>query len=184
MDNRSTLTSWSDSRWPDYAPDEILPRLFQGGTEDECVIGCPTPTDHYDLLERHGRAAYPYDLVVTLYADAQPAPWGVREMRFGFPDGPLGNSDARHAVDLARMAHRAWRSGDQVLIRCQAGVNRSGLVTALVLMLDGYDPTKAIDLLRRRRSPVVLSNRDFVAWLMTEAPRLIGEFNNPSDQAA
>ena len=51
---------------------------------------------------------YPFDVVVTLYADAQPAPWGVREYRFGFPDGPISHDDALEAIDLARHAHRAW----------------------------------------------------------------------------
>jgi hypothetical protein len=60
--------------------------------------------------------------------------------------------------------------GERVLIRCQAGVNRSGLVTALVLMLDGYSAREAIELIRERRAPAVLSNRHFVQWLVTEAP--------------
>ena len=41
MDNEITLTSWADNSWPDYAPDQILPGLFQGGTEDDEVLGYP-----------------------------------------------------------------------------------------------------------------------------------------------
>ncbi|HEY7821189.1 MAG TPA: dual specificity protein phosphatase family protein, partial [Acidimicrobiia bacterium] len=71
-----------------------------------------------------------------------------------------------------------------VLIRCQAGVNRSGLVSALVLMLDGYRAEEAIALLRQRRSPVVLSNRHFERWLLTEAAGLLPTPSHPSGQAA
>ena len=56
--------------WPAYAPDQILPRLYQGGTEDDHVVGEAIPADHY-------RGERPFDLIVTLYADAQPAPWAV-----------------------------------------------------------------------------------------------------------
>jgi protein-tyrosine phosphatase len=90
---------------------------------------------------------------VTLYADAQPAPWGVEELRFGFPDADLTPEFAERAIALARHAHRRWRDGERVLVRCQAGVNRSGLVMALVLMLDGMDAHDAIALIRERRAP-------------------------------
>ena len=56
-----------------------------------------------------------------------------------------------------------WKAGDRVLVRCQAGVNRSGLVTALILLLDGWQPDKIVEHLRARRSSRVLSNDDFRA---------------------
>jgi protein-tyrosine phosphatase len=73
-------------------------------------------------------------------------------------------------VALARYAHQRWSEGARVLIRCQAGVNRSGLVMALTLMHHGHSAAEAIALIRSRRSPAVLSNRHFVRWLLTEAP--------------
>lgn len=176
MNDESTLTSWANDTWPDYAPDQILPGLFQGGTPDEEILGCPAPDHHYDRVGHRGGVAhpvFPYDVVVTLYADAQPAPWGVREYRFGFPDGPLSSEDGKAAVELARLAHQAWSSGCNVLIRCQAGVNRSGLVSALVLMIAGYPVTEAIALLRQQRSPLVLINHHFEQWLLTEATTLV-----------
>ncbi len=181
MSMESTLTSWADETWPGPEADEILPGLFQGGTADDEVIGYPAAEGHYARLGHPGRDAFPFDLVVTLYADAQPAPWGVLELRFGFPDGILHPADALQAVALARLAHQAWRAGDRVLVRCQAGVNRSGLVAALILMLDGYQPVEAIELLRSRRSPVVLANAHFATWLVNQAPGLV---DAPIDRAA
>lgn len=154
--------------WPEYAPHEILPRLWQGGTEDDGVIGYPAPDDHYRI------GAHDFDVVVTLYADAQPAPWGVEELRFGFPDSNLSEFAIAKAVRLARAAHARWASGERVLIRCQAGVNRSGLVMALVLMLEGLSAADAIALIRARRSQYVLSNRHFERWLLAEAADRLG----------
>ena len=155
-----------DAWWPTYTPDEILPGLWQGGTEDDHVVGCRVPADHHDVFA--GRSPR-FDVVVTLYADAQPAPWGVEELRFGFPDADLTTAFAERALGLARHAHRRWKDGGRVLVRCQAGVNRSGLVTALVLMLEGMSAHDAIALLRERRAPAVLDNRAYVRWLVTEA---------------
>lgn len=152
--------------WPAYAPDQILPGLWQGGTGDDEVVGGRIPADHHGALS--GRRPR-FDVVVTLYADAQPAPWGVEELRFGFPDADLTPAFAERAVALARHAHRRWKEGARVLVRCQAGVNRSGLVTTLVLMLDGMDAHDAIALIRARRAPAVLDNRAFVRWLVTDA---------------
>jgi protein-tyrosine phosphatase len=45
------------------------------------------------------------------------------------------------------------------------GWNRSGIITALALIKDGYKPKDAIDLIRARRSPHALCNEDFVRYL-------------------
>ena len=148
--------------WPDYAPSEILPGLWQGGTENDEVIGCCAPRGHYGSPQ-------PFDVVITLYADALPAAWGVEEVRFGFPDAALTPAFVDRVVALADHAYQRWSEGARVLIRCQAGVNRSGLVMAVALMRSGLCAHEAIALIRERRSPAVLSNRDFVRWLVTDA---------------
>ena len=58
----------------------------------------------------------------------------------------------------------------QTLVHCQAGMNRSGLVTALTLIRKGWAPGSAIALLRARRGPEVLFNRHFAEWLLTQEP--------------
>lgn len=54
------------------------------------------------------------------------------------------------------------------LVHCQAGLNRSGLICALVLMRQGRTAAEAIRLLREKRSPAVLCNREFEKWLLAE----------------
>ncbi len=58
----------------------------------------------------------------------------------------------------------------RVLIRCQAGWNRSGLITSLVLMRAGYSAQEAIDLIRERRSHHALCNQTFEQFLLDKEP--------------
>ncbi len=51
------------------------------------------------------------------------------------------------------------------LLHCQAGLNRSALVAVLVLMKRGQNAAQAIAWLRAARSPAVLCNSAFEAWL-------------------
>lgn len=140
--------------WPDPAPTEILPGLWQGGTSESSHLGQPTKPNHY-------RGERPFDLIVTVYADAQPAPWGVEEIRYGFPDAELESNDLDRLREIAAHAAERWKTGDRVLVRCQAGVNRSGLVVVLILQEAGWAPAEALTLLRAARSPWVLSNAGF-----------------------
>lgn len=143
---------------PPYTGTEILPGLFQGGTEDDDVV-------YYGRGERYAHHT-PYDVIVTLYASAQPAPWGVEEFRYGFGDAELNGSDLVRVLRAARLAYHRWVDGDTVLVRCQAGMNRSGLVTALVLIQAGLSASQAIGLIRARRGPATLLNGSFVGWLL------------------
>jgi len=61
------------------------------------------------------------------------------------------------AKDLAMMV----KSGDRVLIFCQMGMNRSGLMAALTLMQLGYSWKKALRTVRRRHG-CTMSNPSFV----------------------
>lgn len=69
---------------------------------------------------------------------------------------------------LADTVNRLRLDGS-VLVHCQAGLNRSGLVTALALIRAGMAPAAAIALLRERRSDVVLCNSTFERWLLEQA---------------
>ena len=149
--------AWDDD-WPSVEPTEILPRLWMGGTSEDRYIGGDVPPDHYDF-------AYEYDFIVTLYADAMPAPWGTVEFRLGFPDGELSGYDAARCQEMAHLAWQHWKQGRTVLVRCQQGVNRSGLVTAMILMFDGMGAEEAVALLRERRGPLVLNNPSCVDFL-------------------
>ena len=139
---------------------EILEGLWMGGTDDEDTTDYGKELPGFD----HG---VPFDAVVTLYAWAHPMPWGIEELRWGFGDGDMSYVDIDRLNRVVAWAHDRWQAGDRVLIRCQAGMNRSGLITALVLMKAGFTAEAAIALLRSQRSEVVLFNDHFVDYLVS-----------------
>jgi protein-tyrosine phosphatase len=151
----------------------IAPNLFQGGTDDLDVI-------HLAQTNNRPRTDLPFDSIVTMYAWARPADWKVQEFRYGVPDASITDIDLdrlRQAVDFG---YDRWKQGDRVLVRCQAGLNRSGLVLALILIKDGLKPQDAIARIRDNRGEDALFNRDFHNWLLTEGE----SFFSPSSQQA
>jgi hypothetical protein len=142
---------------------EILPNLWQGGTspsDDLSGRGYPIEKARIDAKD--------FDTVITMYASAQPVQWQVKEYRFGIYDSNMTDFDSSELFDIVRLAHKDWAEGKRVLIRCQAGWNRSGLVTALVLLREGWKMDTIIDLIREKRSRSALCNAHFVRFLLDQ----------------
>ena len=137
---------------------EILPNLYMGGTGDHDIVQFGKR-----LPQLHEREEF--DSVVTCYSYAQPMSWYVHENRYGFADGPIDNKTFIKVQELASWLHSEWKSGKKCLSRCQAGLNRSGTVIAVVLMIEGYSADEAIALIREKRDPNALFNPDFVRYL-------------------
>jgi protein-tyrosine phosphatase len=150
------LDSWDFPLWS-----EILPGLWVGGTDDNDTIETSANTRLSREITKND-----FDTVVTLYAWAKPADWLVDELRFGFYDSNIEHIDWEKLSRVVEYAHTAWKSGNKTLIRCQAGLNRSGLTTALVLMREGYEAADAISLMRSKRTNYVLCNADFEKHLL------------------
>jgi len=127
--------TYNPTHYPTALFSEILPNLFQGGTDDNDVI-------HIAHARNKRRSDMPFDSIVTMYAWARPADWNVQELRYGI---------------------------------------RSGLVTALVLIKEGYSPDQAIDLIRAQRGEDALCNSQFEQWLLSSAASFI---NPPSSLSA
>ena len=153
----------SDDQYPTDPFAEILPGLFMGGTADDQTVDFSMP------LPELGEPIL-FDAVVTLYSWAQPMGWGVEELRYGFADASVKHFDTDRLLRVSKWAFERWNAGERVLIRCQAGLNRSGLVTALTMMHAGYEPAEAIRQIRQERSAMALFNNHFVTWLIEEAP--------------
>jgi protein-tyrosine phosphatase len=140
---------------------EIAPNLFQGGTDDFDVI-------HLPVTNNAKRTDLPFDAIVTMYAWARPADWQVQEFRYGVPDAKISDIELSRLRQAVEFGYDRWKSGDRVLVRCQAGLNRSGLVTALILIKDGHAPEDAINAIRTNRGQDALFNTSFVDWLMRD----------------
>lgn len=130
---------------------QITETLWMGGCADGLVL--PDEIVH----------------VVSLY------PWEAYELHDGVSSvTQVTVYDSAELLPRARLealARWAWECADEpTLVHCQAGLNRSGLLTALALMLGGgWEAEDAIAELRKRRSPAVLCNQHFVEFLLSYA---------------
>lgn len=164
MDTLNNLTVTNESvEAPRYEIDypqelwsEILEGFWIGGTDDN---------DIYDQLEKPMITKKDFDTVFTAYSYANPVDWFVKEIRYGFYDSREAGFNPEELDDIASMMYADWKKGKKVLFRCQAGLNRSSLCAALVLMKAGYTADEAIALIRQKRSKYALFNRSFVEYL-------------------
>ena len=107
-----------------------------------------------------------FDMVVSLYSKEGHGPAdGVEHHVATMPDGRLNADQIGRVQELAVITAQAITNGRNVLVRCHAGYNRSGLVAAQALIHLGYDARSAILLIRRKRSPWALHNRMFEQYL-------------------
>ena len=133
---------------------EIVPGLYQGGA--------PEP------------GALPFDLIVFAAVEYQPTASafpGSVVLHVPYEDDAEVPVQAIHTA--ARHITRALRRGKRVLITCAMGLNRSGLITALVLMnLLGWSGARAVSHVQRARFGA-LSNPWFTAYLTSLPARRV-----------
>lgn len=142
--------------WPRDPWNEIIPGLYQGG--------------QIDLMSAGGivRVRSEFDAVYSFFwRDEEgngPDP-DVYHAHHFIPDGELTYDALCSAKNYAKIVAMNVTHGDKVLVRCQAGYNRSGLVVALALLELGYSADDAINLIREKRSPHALHNEHFVRYI-------------------
>lgn len=127
---------------------EIAPNLWQGG----CKSGLVLPT-HINFLV----SLYPWERYTITHEMRG-------ELYVKMYDDP--NQATDEIEDIAKMVN-VWRKRGAVLVHCQAGLNRSSLVVAKALMLEGMTAQQAINTIRDKRSPACLCNGGFEQWLLS-----------------
>lgn len=136
---------------PESPWDEVIPGLWVGGSErgfPGATFGAVVST--YDWHRDRGRwlpaSGVPH--IVVPFLDSSEVP----------------SLDVIYCAQ--QVAH--WRDvrNKSVLVRCQAGLNRSSLVVATYLMTyKGYSAGEAIGAVRRARGDDALFNETFRQWL-------------------
>jgi hypothetical protein len=129
---------------------EIVPGLWQGA-------GTTLP-DGFDTV-----------LTCSRSAARRPPPRDAAHWQFLFRDGRRVPEDGQ-IWTWAQQINDELANGRRVLVRCKAGLNRSGLLVAATLMLRGASPDEAVAQVRQHRSPRALNNRHFVRWLHESRP--------------
>lgn len=152
----------------DWAPrpwDEVAPNLWLGGHD---WAGEP-PSPGGQESETEHLAAAGFDVIISFYKRwGCEAPEGVEEHYHRIPDGVLDSAELRRVRELGELAARRASEGKKVLIRCQAGFNRSSLCMVFAMRQLGWGTKDAIDHIRATRSPDCLCNGTFVQYLMEE----------------
>lgn len=140
--------------------DEVHPGLYVGGHALADVDGWTLPVVVRDE----------FDVVLSLYAQDGHGPDDDVEHHYHrMADADLLGNDAVQVARLAQLAAARVQEGKTVLVRCQAGLNRSSLVAALTMVELGLSPQDAIDRIRAGRHVNCLFNRSFVEHVRAAA---------------
>lgn len=127
----------------------IVDNLYVGGHSDNADLG--------DFFT-HVFSLYVWGKQYATHVDTKHA--SVR--MFDSPDEDVSLVD-----EIVDEVVEALKEGGNVLVHCQAGINRSNLVAGMALRKwKGMASHEAVDLLRRRRSPNILANRSFEKYLL------------------
>lgn len=100
----------------------------------------------------------PFDVVVFTAMEYQPPlralPRSKKAVYVPMDDNPyqpVSAADAKRVRDIAALLAKDVLAGRRVLITCQMGANRSGLVTGMTLRALGHGGDAAVALIRERR---------------------------------
>lgn len=135
---------------------EIVRGLWQGG------VSSLTEASQFDLVvlcALEVQPGTPYYSEVTRGQNMPP------ELRCPMDDVAPGRADDRiRATWAAHQVAKRMARQERVLVTCFAGRNRSGLVSALALVMLGASSSAAIRRVRAAR-PNALTNDAFVKWI-------------------
>lgn len=158
-------TGWSEWAALAHAPyNQVLDNVYIGG----CVWTQPHERSAEDYVVSHPA---PFDVVISLYGGWRkfgPNPDGqIRAYEYPFEDSALTRESQQAAHQAANHAMDVLDNGQSVLVRCQAGLNRSGLVTGIVLTdYFGYTGQRAVGKIREARGPWALCNDEYADYLI------------------
>ena len=123
--------------------------LWQGG----CIDGVPLPAQI-----QHVVSLYPWESYVC-HGDVVSVTAARLFDAAALPDEQLLWALAAHVNRLCAIG--------PTLVHCQAGLNRSGMIAALALILSGDEPLAAVSLLRQKRCDAVLCNETFETFVLS-----------------
>ena len=143
--------------------------IMQRGGEMVRIPAWTIIRDHL-ILGAHPADTMPPNVDVIANVDSfrfYDVPSTVLYMHFAYADTNVV-PDTTELQIAACFLNDLRAAGKTVFIHCRLGLNRSALLTGLVLMDEGYRAKDAIALMRHLRSPYVLENETFERYLLAE----------------
>ncbi len=92
-------------------------------------------------------------------------------LSYPIPDRGLPNSMNEY-LQLARKIHNDINRGSQVVIHCRAGIGRTGMVAAGVLLHNGYQPQTALARISEKRGVSVPDTDQQIDWVVKSYARI------------
>lgn len=142
-----------------YIANKIILKLFQGGMPPPGPGLRDAGVDVLVLCAKENQDASFYEGVTVIFApgDDDPRPHRLAHFIDGWKEAGL--QVAEHV-----------KAGRTVLVTCMAGLNRSGIVTALALReLTGWKGSKIVEHIQNRR-PTALCNVTFAKYIIDSFP--------------
>lgn len=157
MDGDEKLAQGEGIPFADHKWNEIVPNLWMGG-----MLYGPTAEPFFP-------DSSDFDVCVSMAGRGHPKlqlPNVEHFHPYLIPDGELHGEEKKFVHEAVVKVINHMHRGRRVLVRCQAGYNRSGLVVALALLdMDYGDPDEIIALIREKRSKWALCNPRFVDYI-------------------
>ena len=164
----STKLHWVDGPWPGRLALSSRPR------------GGDWLDDEIASWQREG-----VDTVLSLLTSEEERDLGVeneasevkaRGMQFvslPIPDRQVPSSDAEVA-DVLEKLHADLSSGRNVVVHCRQGIGRTGLIAACLLVMKGWSPGAAVEMLTAARGASVPETEEQRRWIDHYAALLAG----------
>jgi hypothetical protein len=150
--------------YPDAEYHEILPNLYLGGHlwRDE---GGRIRDGRYSAVSGDPSWDYVVSAYIEGFHDKTLPQCDMRLVLFDDTEHGLDEETWNKITSAVDEAAARWKQGQKILVRCQAGYNRSGLLMSLILMRLGYTADGAIELARKHRGKDVLVNQAFERYV-------------------
>lgn len=160
-----TWMSYPDNPWDRIITGNTLWSLWQGGMHyGPHMKPCAPTADDFDMvISMAGRGMSGQRVMGSLMDNHH---------SFYISDAKLGPLEMSFVSEAKDLVAQGIVDDMKILVRCQMGLNRSGLVVALTLLDQGFTPAMALSLIRAKRSPDALSNPWFVEYIHSYAAHL------------
>ena len=94
----------------------------------------------------------PFEVIVLAAHEYQPRMRGYQLIRIPLRDAKPSHADRARIVEVALDVAERVRRGDRVLVTCNQGRNRSGVIAGIAMVELGVDPNKAAAQIRHLRN--------------------------------
>ena len=128
---------------------EVVPKLWQGGRHAARIVDFDPPLEVVVNLTPLGK---------TVSVD-----YSGLYLEWPIEDGGVPCEKNLHA--LVALLAELYEADKTILVHCQAGLNRSGLVVALVLVALNWTADAAIEQIRATRDEYALCNEEFEQYI-------------------